>query len=156
MRDWQASLWPGSFGGVPFLIEKVKGQFGKRVVVHEFPNRDDPFAEELGQAAQYFDIVAYIADDFADVEADDLVAMLVSYGPQMLTGADMTPQLCIFKNGARDHERDKLGYVGLSLNFVVQGASSALASGPMLGQMTLDATSALAAAGQTLLDNLTL
>lgn len=156
MRDWQATLWPGSFGGAGFLIEKVKGSFGKRVVVHEFPNRDDPFVEELGAAAQKYDVVCYLADDFADIEADGLTATLLTYGPQILIGADTAPTLCMFEKATRDHDRDKLGYVGFSLNFLVYGSSIAMPSGDMLGQLTLDAAAAMGPASLTLTANLSL
>jgi prophage DNA circulation protein len=155
MRDWQATLWPASFGGVPFYIEKTKDRFGKKIVVHEFPNRDDPYIEGLGQKANHFDLNAYLAEDTADIDAATLKAMLLAPGPQMLVLPDEGPVLCMFKDGAWDHERDRLGYVGFNLNFVAVGASSAIASAPMLGQLTLDATASLALAAPSLMIQLT-
>jgi prophage DNA circulation protein len=156
MRDWEATLWPASFGGVPFFVEKDKATFGKKVVIHEFPERDDPFVEELGQSARHFDLNAYLASDLADISADALVAMLTAAGPQMLVMPDQGPVLCIFKNGQRDRERDRMGYIGFSLAFVKQGAPSAVISVDFLGQMVVDAVGILAAGAASLMSNLSL
>jgi prophage DNA circulation protein len=154
MRDWEATLWPASFGGVPFYVEKDKALFGKKIVVHEFPERDDPFVEELGQSARHYDFNAYVASDFADVQADGLVAMLVAAGPNILVVPDQGPVSVIFKSGQRDREKDRMGYVAFQLSFVAQGAGSAVASGAYLGQLVSDAVDSLAAGAATLMGNL--
>lgn len=156
MRDWQATLWPASFGGFPFFVEKGKDAFGKKIVVHEFPMRDEPYVEELGRAANHFDVNAYLASDAADIDAAGLKAMLVSFGAQVLVLPDEGPILCVFKNGTRDFERDRLGYIGFSLNFVAKGAAQAVASADSLGQLVSDAVSVLATGAATLMGNLSL
>jgi prophage DNA circulation protein len=149
-------LWPASFGGFLFHIEKTKDKFGKKVVVHEFPNRDDPFVEELGQKANDFDFVAYLASPTAYGDADALKAALLAYGPQMLVLPDEGPVLAMFRDGTRDHERDKQGYVAFELRFVAMGAATAMASSDMFAQLGMDQVAAMPAFAASLTAQLAL
>ncbi|EKC3892200.1 DNA circularization N-terminal domain-containing protein, partial [Escherichia coli] len=36
---WRDNLYDASFRGVPFSVESDEGSFGRRVQVHEYPNR---------------------------------------------------------------------------------------------------------------------
>lgn len=54
--SWRDSLRPGSFRDLPFHIEAADQQGGRRQVVHEFPQRDDPFVEDLGLKPRGFTI----------------------------------------------------------------------------------------------------
>jgi prophage DNA circulation protein len=154
MRDWQATLWPASFGGLAFFVEKTKDQFGKKVVVHEFPRLNSPYVEDLGSKANHFEVVAYFADDAADVEAGALKSMLLAFGPQTLVLPDEGPISCMFMDGTRDHERDRLGWSAFSLKFVATGASTALISTASLAQAVFDAVGSLATAAGSLMGNL--
>lgn len=155
MRDWGRTLFPASFGGFPFRVEKEKDPFGKKLVIHEFPLRDDPFIEDLGNSSRHFEFTAYLASDTCDVDATSLQATLLAFGAQTLVLPDQGPVTCFFKNGTRDRDRDREGYVAFSLSFVMQGAATPVISVDFLGQLVFDAVSNLATAGATLLNNLT-
>lgn len=65
-----------SFRGVPFLVESSERAGGRRVVVHEFPLRDQPFVEDLGMRARTFRVDGFlVGDDYLD-RRDDLIAAL--------------------------------------------------------------------------------
>lgn len=49
-----------SFQGVPFLVNTETAERGKKVVLHEYPNSDVRFAEELGKISPIFRIEAII------------------------------------------------------------------------------------------------
>lgn len=67
MAKWQDDLRPASFRGVPFKIDSHQYTGGRRVTFHEFPDRDIPFPEDLGQVGQTFKIQGYlIGDDIKD------------------------------------------------------------------------------------------
>lgn len=54
--SWRDSLQPGSFRGVPFLIDAAHTQVGRRVALHEYPLQDKPWAEDLGRRARRFEV----------------------------------------------------------------------------------------------------
>ncbi|EPK6614876.1 DNA circularization protein [Enterobacter cloacae] len=82
--DWRDRLRDASFRGVPFSVEDDEGTFGRRVQVHEYPNRDKPFTEDLGRATRRMTINAYlIGDDYAD-KRDRLIGAVETAGPGTL------------------------------------------------------------------------
>lgn len=60
-----------SFRGVSFFVENSDRSGGRRVVVHEFPLRAEPFVEDLGRRARKFRIEGYVigADYLAQRDA---------------------------------------------------------------------------------------
>ncbi|TNY06237.1 DNA circularization protein, partial [Escherichia coli] len=45
-------LRPASFRGVGFFVASDQGEYGRRGPVHEYPNRDNPYFEDLGEKAR--------------------------------------------------------------------------------------------------------
>jgi prophage DNA circulation protein len=45
---------PASFRGVIFHVETGGKSSGRRTVTHEYPKRDDPYAEDMGRVARHF------------------------------------------------------------------------------------------------------
>ncbi|HEX4860046.1 MAG TPA: DNA circularization N-terminal domain-containing protein [Rhizomicrobium sp.] len=67
---WNDSLLPASFRGVPFFYEDTKRTGGRRLVEHEFPQRDDPFVEDLGRKKKEHHITGYVlGDDYIEQRA---------------------------------------------------------------------------------------
>lgn len=78
--SWRERLRPASFRGAPFFVEQIEGQVGRRVVVHEYPDRDVPDVEDLGGVSGEFKIDAYVlGDDYMDAR-DALIAALNKRG----------------------------------------------------------------------------
>lgn len=57
---WRKQLRKASFKGVSFFVQSAEGSFGRRVVVHEFPRKDFPFAEDIGKKSREFSFDAYV------------------------------------------------------------------------------------------------
>ncbi|MEM6050530.1 DNA circularization N-terminal domain-containing protein [Erwinia sp. P7711] len=63
--SWSDNLQEASLRGITFKVDEDEATFGRRVQVHEYPNRDKPWAEDLGRATRRFSVQAYvIGDDF--------------------------------------------------------------------------------------------
>ena len=60
---WRDELRPASFRGVPFYIEAGSLNTGRRVSVHEYPDRDTPFPEDLGKVGNGFPLTGYLLGD---------------------------------------------------------------------------------------------
>jgi hypothetical protein len=58
--SWRDDLVPASFRGACFHVESMSKQGGRRIVEHEFPKRELPYAEDLGRKAQEFTIRGYL------------------------------------------------------------------------------------------------
>lgn len=59
-KTWRDNLRPASFRGVPFFVEDSRTVIGRRVVLHEYPLRDKPYAEDLGKKAQVMRFTAFV------------------------------------------------------------------------------------------------
>ena len=60
-NPWRALLrTPASWRGVSFYVETGARLSGRRTVVHEYPKRDDPYAEDMGQHAKRFHFSGYL------------------------------------------------------------------------------------------------
>jgi prophage DNA circulation protein len=56
---WRDQLLPATFAGAQFHCEANSREGGQRLVVHEFPKRDLPYAEAMGRRAMEFTIRGY-------------------------------------------------------------------------------------------------
>ncbi|PWG62865.1 DNA circularization protein [Sediminicurvatus halobius] len=63
----------GSFRGVEFHVERPGFSAGRRVQVHEYPLRDQPYAEDLGRATREWTIDAFVIGDDYDLQRDRLI-----------------------------------------------------------------------------------
>jgi prophage DNA circulation protein len=77
---WRDELQPGSFRGVPFLIDGSSAEFGRRVALHEYPLRDTPYAEDLGRKARQFAIECLVLGPDYMAARDRLIAALEAPG----------------------------------------------------------------------------
>jgi prophage DNA circulation protein len=56
---WRDALMPASFREAQFHVEAGSQENGRRIVLHEFPKRDIPYAEDMGRIAFAFTVRAY-------------------------------------------------------------------------------------------------
>jgi prophage DNA circulation protein len=81
---WIEKYQQASFRGVEFFIESADNGFGRRIVTHEFPKRDNPRNEDLGRKAREFSFSAYIVGDDYFQHRNDLINALEKSGPGQL------------------------------------------------------------------------
>ncbi|KAL6953373.1 hypothetical protein U1Q18_052067 [Sarracenia purpurea var. burkii] len=98
-----------SFRGVPFGLYGHSIDTGRRVVVHEFPFRDTPYAEDLGQRARGFSLDMFVV-------GDDVAANRMPSGKRSnRKGRDAGPSL------SRDADRSGHGIHGQRILFPLSG-----------------------------------
>jgi prophage DNA circulation protein len=74
LLGWRVALLPGSFNGVPFYMNTARGSGGRRLVTHEFPLRDIPALEDLGQKANEFRLQVFVVGNGYMAQRDALIA----------------------------------------------------------------------------------
>ncbi|WDH24111.1 DNA circularization protein [Pseudomonas chlororaphis] len=77
---WRDQLLPASFRGVSFLIPLTSVPVGMKGQLHEFPQRDMPFFEQLGKQAQVHKMTAWIIGDDCFERRDKLIEALETPG----------------------------------------------------------------------------
>ncbi|NWB31610.1 DNA circularization protein [Pseudomonas gingeri] len=74
--NWRDRLLPASFRGVPFWVDQAKTPVGQKGQLHEYPQRDQPFFERLGQQAKIHDLTAFIVGADCLEQRDNLLKAL--------------------------------------------------------------------------------
>lgn len=119
---WREQLQPGSFRGVPFSVKAAQTQVGRRVVIHEYPQRDDAYPEDLGLKADAFTIEAFVLGPDYFKARDALIAALKTRGPGKLVHPYYGQRIVTLASPARISESTEEGGVArFSLDFVVAG-----------------------------------
>lgn len=70
------NLIGASFRSVPFFVDTSDLGGGRRIVVHQFPFRDDPYVEDLGKKARTFRLDGYVLGDDYLTQRDALLSAL--------------------------------------------------------------------------------
>ncbi len=81
---FREQLRPASYRGVPFFVDEDALSGGKRAQIHEYPERDDHFVEELGVQARQFRVTAHLLGDDVFADRDRLIEALELKGPGTL------------------------------------------------------------------------
>ena len=107
-----------SFRGVPFFVEASERSGGRRVVVHEFPGRDDPFIEDLGGRARKFRIEGYVIGADYVAQRDRLLAALEDEeGPGQLVHPYYGLKTAIGETTSTRETRAEGGWAAISIEF---------------------------------------
>jgi prophage DNA circulation protein len=70
---WLQQVQPGSFRGVGFVLDAGETKTGRRVALHEYPYRDEAWAEDLGQLPRRFTVQAFLVGDDVYQQRDAMV-----------------------------------------------------------------------------------
>jgi prophage DNA circulation protein len=128
---WRARLLPASFRGAGFHVETNARASGRRIAMHEFPKRDDPYAEDMGRRARRHPVTAYIVQSVLNgfdyvPERDALIDALEAEGPGLLILPTLGEYsvVCAGYNVAERRERG--GYCEFEIDFLESGDGVAL------------------------------
>jgi prophage DNA circulation protein len=120
--SWRDDLLPGTFRGVPFVVESSDGNLGRRVAVHEYPQRDNPYAEDLGRKGRRFTLDLYIHGAEYMAGRDRMIAALEQSGSGALVHpylGEMTVSV-LDARGPRESTREG-GMARFSVDFIESG-----------------------------------
>lgn len=117
-------LRPASFRGVGFFVASDQGEYGRRGPVHEYPNRDNPYFEDLGEKARKFTVNGYLFGDDWVSKKDAIVAACTARGPAILQLPTEGTTMVACQNLSVSRTKDECGYYALKFQFVVASFSA--------------------------------
>ncbi|MDZ7804342.1 DNA circularization protein [Thiohalophilus sp.] len=114
----------GSFRGAGFWVRSSEFEPGRRVQVHEYPQRDKPYVEDLGRKARVYRIEAYcLGADYLQ-ERDALIAAIEKPGAGTLKHPYYgNLQVTVTSYRVRESTREG-GYASLELQVVEDGGQT--------------------------------
>jgi prophage DNA circulation protein len=134
---WRARMLPAAFNGARFHCESNARESGRRIVEHQFPKKDLPYAEDMGRAAREFTVRAYcivFPFDSGDglhtldytVVRDALIAQLEAEGPGTLQLPTQPAQQVVCPRYRVNEEERFGGYCTIDMTFQEAGADPSL------------------------------
>jgi prophage DNA circulation protein len=129
---WRGSLMPASFNGARFHCESNARESGRRIVEHQFPKKELPYAEDMGRAAREFTIRGYCIVFPYDSEytlyqidyrksRDDLIQQLETEGPGVLQLPTQPSQMVVCPRYRLTEEERFGGYCVIDMTFQEYG-----------------------------------
>jgi hypothetical protein len=148
-NEWRDGLVLASFRGVYFHVETSGRQSGRRTVLHQYPKRNLPYAEDMGREAVHWSFTAYILlndkklhgrnGPYANLidhrnkllvaleqdEPGDLVhpSLSMSYDGGQEGASAGGPMLVMVERYSISESRQKGGYYELDMAFVEAGSA---------------------------------
>lgn len=122
--SWKERLQPASFRGVPFHVESDDRSGGRRLQVHEYPQRDEPYAEDIGRAAREISLTAFVIGPEYMAARDRLLTALEAEGPATLVHPWYGAMLMAVKEYRVAHTRDEGGMCRFQITLVEAGSVS--------------------------------
>lgn len=118
MSEWRDRKQGASFRGVPFMVDNDSVPVGRRTQLHEFPQRDQPFVEDLGRRTRHFKFTGFVAGDDCLAQRDRLLTALDKPGSGELVHPWFGRLTVTAGECEVSHARNELGMVRFSLEFI--------------------------------------
>lgn len=115
---------PASFRGVPFWVETSDLSVGRRTVTHQYPQRDEPFTEDLGRAAREYRFSAFVLGDDYIEQAKKLREALEKPGAATLVHPEFGEIQVVAQPGASMSFSQSMRRANFSLAFVEAGLNA--------------------------------
>lgn len=96
----EKKLYEASFRGVPFHVTKVDLKVGRRTVVHEYPQRDKPYVEDIGRATRRLSFTAFVVGDDYIQQAEKLIGAIEAEGPGTLIHPHLGEMMCCLEQAS--------------------------------------------------------
>ena len=124
-------LLPASFKDVPFLVRaEAQTEGGRRLVLHDYPNSNKRFIEDLGRIPNKFSITAFVTGHNFQYNADRLEAVLKESGAGVLVMPTFGRANLYALPYKKDTSQQAVGEIKFELTFIAGTAFSGPISSP--------------------------
>lgn len=121
---WRMKLVPASFAGVVYHVEQQARSGGRRVVLHEYPKRDEPYAEDMGRSAFRYQITGYLVGPrYNETKRQLMRALDNTEGGTLMDPYLGEPLKCICEKYSVTETRQRGGYCTFEMQFCELGKS---------------------------------
>lgn len=122
---WRERMQPARFRDAEFHVELDGQASGRRVVVHEYPKRNKPYAEDMGRRAVRHIVDGYIIMSPTEPDyipaRDALIDALEADGPGWLVHPLLPAMLVMCEGYTVNESRERGGFCKFDMTFVEAG-----------------------------------
>ncbi len=87
--DWRSRIIQPTFRGVQFYCDESTSTFGRRTAVHEYPQYDIPYVEDMGRKGAVFSLDCYVIGDDWEDQRNRLLEACEQQGSGLLVHPDL-------------------------------------------------------------------
>jgi len=128
-------LLPASFKGIPFFVRsEVLTEGGRRIVLHDYPNSNERYVEDLGQLPAKFSVTAFVTGPDYLNRADQLEKALQEKGRGRLQMPNFGARNVFALPYRKDASQIAVGEIRFELSF----AAGKAISGPVRAAATTE------------------
>jgi prophage DNA circulation protein len=131
-NPWRDALLPASYKNAEFHVEAISEDNGRRLVLHQYPKKDKPYAEDMGRRALNYTIRGYCVSFMVDTRyslfqrdyrvARDALRLALDAGGGGRLQLPSLPAVMVACDRYRLTEESRLGgYCVFDMQFVEQG-----------------------------------
>lgn len=113
-----------SFKGIPFLVDNTNTEGGRKLVVHEYPNTNERFVEDMGELQETFTINGFVTGIDYDQKRDALIAALKDPGRGELIHPFFGEVTCVAKPYSLSESFQEFGVAKFTMTFDKSDAST--------------------------------
>jgi prophage DNA circulation protein len=112
---------PAKFKGVEFHVRVHEAALGRRVQVHEYPQRDKPWAQDMGRRARELSLEAFVIGPNFRAQRDALLRVIEQPGPGTLVHPYLGALQCTVLSCKLKESTAEGGMARFALEFVEAG-----------------------------------
>lgn len=120
--SWQTRI--ASFRGVEFHVTDTNESFGRRAVVHEYPQKDVPDTEDMGRKARTFNVDGFVIGPTYESTRDQLIEAAEKSGGGQLVHPYYGTRVVTVLDCKVTHSTDRGGMARFSFSFIEAGVST--------------------------------
>lgn len=109
------------FRNAEFFVSDSDAEFGRRQVLHEYPQKDVPFSEDMGKKAEQFTVEGYVVGDNIETEKTALIDAVSQSGPGILIHPYYGQKSVVVTSCRVKESSGELRVVRFSLSFTEAG-----------------------------------
>ncbi len=117
--SWLATLQPASFNGINFVVEGSTYTTGRRVAIHEYPYRDNPYVEDLGLNRRMVAFQGFLVGDDCYSQRDKMKLACEKGGDGTLVHPSMGAKKVALLSAGFTEGSEKGRVVSIQFQFVV-------------------------------------
>ena len=124
--SWRDTLQTAHFRGVPFGVQEAHGSGGRRIKTHEYPQRDQPFSEDLGRKARETKLIGYVVGTNYHTDRNRLIRALEQNGPGILNHPLRGELNVVVKSYTVKESKDTGGMAEFNMTFIERGSQNSI------------------------------
>ena len=140
---WWQQLQPGSWRGLPFVMDTTPTKAGRRVAVHEYPYRDTVWPEDLGKLPRRYQVAAFLVGDDCYQQKAAMIVACEQAGAGTLVHPILGSLQVVLIDFTTTDRRDRGRYVEVEFDFIDAGTTLLPATTAATGQGVANAADAV-------------